>query len=218
MKSIEEIKESLGSGETEQNVGNSTFLFLDVSGTCTGYSLATIDFEKKKANFYSAGVLWLNPDWTHAAKYHYIGSAINNYFWVVEQIDYVVIEQYSMNPKKRMGTFVVPEMCGAIKAFAHENGLDVDSLPPQSWRSQLGIKKDKSNNDWKGPTKLKVLEVTDVPEKSISNITGNERTTPSDMYDAIAIGWGWLGKLGFSKITFNGMEFNKHLGVIQQEV
>jgi len=215
MKSLEEVKENLESKEEHVDITSVNVLFLDASASCTGYAVASVNFNGKKANFHSAGAIWFDKDWEHQEKYHYIGAAINNYFWVVEKIDYIVIEQYSLNPNKRMGVHVVPELCGAIKAYAQENGIKVDSMLPQSWRSELGIKKNAAG-DYKEPTKIKILSVTDVPEKSTSNITANSRQTPSDVYDAMALGWGWLNRLGFKKVKFENMEFNKHANILSQ--
>jgi len=213
MKNLEEIKENLNSKKEPVNIKEVNILFLDASASCTGYAIASVNFEDKTADFSSAGAIWFDKDWSHQEKFHYLGTAINNYFWVVEQIDYIVIEQYSLNPNKRMGIHVVPELCGAIKAYAQENAVKVDSMLPQSWRSELGIKRG-ADGKYKQPTKEKVLTVANVPEESISNITSNSRQTPSDVYDAIAIGWGWLTRLGFSKVKFKDMKFNKHASVL----
>jgi len=188
-------------------------LFLDISSSCTGYAIANLDFKSKSADFQRAGAIWLDPDWSHQEKYSYMFNAIVNYFWVAEAIDYIVVEQYSINPNRMMGVNVVPEMQGAIKTAAWENGVKVSSILPQTWRSQLGIKKD-SSGDWKGPTKLKIAQYTQVPIESESNLTRKLRATPSDLYDAMAVGMGWTKKLGFdeSKWKFNNIKFNTHVG------
>lgn len=196
-----------------QEVGDIRILFMDISSTCTGYASCSLDFATKKATWKSAGALWLNPKWEHQTKYLYMHEAINNYFWIVDQIDYIVAEQYSINPKRMAGVCVVPEMQGAIKAAAASNGVKVDSILPQSWRAQLRIKK--ANGEYKTPTKNKVLEYVAVPETSISNITNIERTTPSDLYDAIGVGLGWLKKLGIEENDFSQIEFNTHIGVLE---
>lgn len=217
MKNLDEVKSLLGKNQEEVKMGNVRILFLDVSASCTGYSIASVDFENKNAKFDTAGSIWFDKDWSHQERYHYIGSSITNYFFIVENIDYIVIEQYSLNPKRLMGVHVVPEMCGAIKAFAWEHGLNVDSIVPQSWRSVLKIKKNEKG-DYKEPTIKKIDEMVEVPKEVVSNITGNLRKTPNDIYDAIGIGYGWLGKLGISNISFSKMDYNKHIGVITKEV
>jgi Holliday junction resolvasome RuvABC endonuclease subunit len=188
-------------------------LFLDISSACTGYSIANVNFTGKQVKFTKSGAIWLNPNWSHQEKYSYMFGVICNYFWVGEAIDYIVVEQYSVNPKKMMGINVVSEMQGAIKAAAWENGVKVTSVLPQTWRKHLQIKRN-SEGDFKQPTKDKVLTYVKVPEESISNITGSSRTTPTDLYDALAIGIAWLIKLGFddTKMKFDDMKFNDHIG------
>lgn len=194
-----------------EKVGNVNILFLDVSSTCTGYSVFSLDFLTKKGTLTKAGALWLDPNWTHADKYSYLFHALVNYFWIIEKIDYIVVEQYSINPKKMAGVHVVPEMMGVIKVAANENGVKVDSILPQSWRKLLGIKKE--NDDWKIPTKKKILEYAPhIPEESTSNITNNLRRTPFDLYDAIAVGIGWLNRIGFTNLDCKSAEFNTHIG------
>lgn len=216
-KDLEAITEQKGIREIN-------ILFLDISSTCTGYSIATVDFHSKKVNWKKAGALWLdNPEWSHQDKYLFMHEAIVNYFWIVEQIDYIVAEHYSFNKNKLMGVQVVPEMQGAIKCAAAFNGVKVTTILPQSWRKELEVKpafsKDKNGKkkkDYKGPTKVKINELVEVPLKSISNISGKERNTPSDLYDAIGVGYGWLKRMGFHKQTFKGMQFNTHLGRMGQ--
>ena len=208
---IDSLKEDL---EVKgQKVDKINILFLDISSACTGYSIASVDFTTKEVNFTYSGAIWLNPDWSHQEKYNYMFHAVSNYFWVVMGIDYIVVEQYSVNKKKMMGINVVSEMQGAIKAAAWENGVKVSSILPQTWRSRLGIKKN-AQGDFKEPTKVKVRTYVQVPDNSTSNITGVERQTPNDLFDAIAIGLGWLVKIGFddTKFKFDKMKFNPHVG------
>lgn len=218
MKDLAEVKQDIEKAKNKNNtkehkIEESFILFLDVSSACTGYCIAAIDFDKNKARLVEAGAIWFDDSWSHQKKYCYIGNAIANYFFIVAGIDYIVLEKYSMNPKKAMGVCVVPEMTGAIKAYAEEHGLTVDSIPPQSWRSKLKIKKDEKG-DWKNPTKLKILEEMDVPDRSISNITGNSRNTPSDLYDAVGVALGWLNKMGITKVDKSKTQFNRHVGAI----
>ena len=212
--SLEDIKKELqGKPDNEVKVNDVNILFLDISSSCTGYTIANVNFENKTANFKSTGCLWLPDTWTHQEKYSYMFSVVSNYFWVVEQIDYIVVEQYSVNPKKLMGVNVVSEMQGTIKCAAWENGVKVTSILPQTWRSILKIKKSEKG-EFKSTTKAKVLERIDVPEKVTSNITKGERQTPSDLYDSLAIGMAWLEKLGIVKQFYKDIKFNSHIGVI----
>lgn len=193
-------------------------LFLDISSSCTGYAIANLDFKTKKANIDKAGCIWLNQDWTHQEKYSYMSNAISNYFWVAEGIDYIVAEQYSINPNRMAGVSVVPEMQGAIKAAAWENGVKVSSILPQTWRSVLGIKPvinpDKTK-DYKTPAKDYVNTLTTVPVEVVSNLTGKLRVTPSDVYDAICIGLAWSKKLGFT-IHADKIKWDSHIGVLNK--
>lgn len=208
--SIESLKEEVGNDKIVDSIN---VLFLDISSSCTGYAIGNVNFTTKKVNFTKAGAIWLNPDWCHQEKYSYMYKAISNYFWVVESIDYILVEQYSVNPKKLMGVNVVSEMQGAIKAAGWENGVKVSSILPQSWRKILQIKRN-SEGDYKDPTKNFILTVAKVPEESTSNITGQSRKTPSDVYDAMAIGMAWLIRLGFdkSKFSFTNTKYNTHVG------
>jgi len=218
LETLDDVKKDVA--QEGQVIEEVNILFLDVSSTCTGYAVMKVDFTKKSSQLKTAGAIWLNnKKWEDQEKYHYISNAITGYFWIVQGVDYIVVEQYSVNPKKMVGVQVLPEITGAIKAAAQENGVKVGSILPQTWRFQLGIKpivtkNSKGNNvrDYKTPTKDKVNETYDVPDTSISNMTGKERTTPSDLYDAIAIGLGWLKKYGLDKITYGEVEYNPHIG------
>lgn len=192
-------------------------LFLDISSSCTGYAIANINFGTKEVKWTRSGALWLDPDWEHPQKYNYMFHVISNYFWVVEQIDYMVVEQYSFNKNKMMGVQVVPEMQGAIKCAAEENGVKVTSILPQTWRKILNIKAvigaDKSR-DYKTPTKDVVDSYIKLPDEMVSNITGKTRATPNDVHDALAIGLAWTKRLGFDdkKFDFSEMKVNNHIG------
>lgn len=212
VSNLEELKTHL-QVEKHIEIAYSNILFLDISSSCTGYVIAGIDFKTKKVEFKSAGAIWLDPKWSHQQKYNYMFNALCNYFWVVQSIDYIVVEQYTINSKKMMGVQVVPEMQGAIKAGAWENGVIVDSILPQSWRSTLGIKKNEKK-DYKEPTKDKILEYVDIPEQSVSNITKTNRKTPYDVYDAFGVALGWLIRLGLEEknMNFSNLKFNSHVG------
>lgn len=210
IEDIEALKQDVKPGESIESIN---VLFLDISSSCTGYAIANINFTTKNIRFTKTGAIWLNPDWSHQEKYNYMSHVISNYFWVAEAIDYIVVEQYSVNPNKMMGVNVVSEMQGAIKAAAWDNGVKVTSILPQTWRKHLEIKKD-ANKDYKEPTKNKVLEYAKIPDEVVSNITGQTRKTPSDLYDSIGVGMGWLIKVGFdkNKIKFDNMKVNDHIG------
>jgi len=219
-KDIEDIQKDIAGEEFQQKVTDVNILFLDVSSTCTGYCIANINFENKKANITKTGAIWLDNHWSHQQKYAYIYEAIVNYFWIIQQVDYIVVEAYALNPKKRTGCQVGPEMQGVIKCAAEQNGVKVSSFTPQSWRMELNIKpiitKGKAGNkkDYKTPTKNRILEYVKIPEESISNITNNTRKTPSDVYDSIGICLGWLKRFGITRWEFGNLSFNEHVGFI----
>jgi len=221
-KTAEEIKQELE--ENGQKIEDVNVLFLDVSSTCTGYAIASLNFNTLNASLNKAGVIWLNDKWTHAEKYSYLGNSISNYFWITEKIDYIVAEQYSVSGKRQLGTLVVPEAIGALKAYAHDvGGINIDTILPQSWRSTLKIKpktyknkKGETKRDFKEPT-AQIIEnrVKDIPKEMTSNITRKQRKTPSDLYDAIGISLAWIERLGFRHIDTNNVVFNDHLGVVE---
>jgi len=210
VQDIEGLKKEVSQDKVIEAVN---ILFLDISSACTGYSIANVNFTTNKIQFTKAGAIWLDPNWSHQEKYSYMFHVVCNYFWVGESIDFIIVEQYSVNPKKMMGINVVSEMQGSIKAAAWENGVKVESILPQTWRKHLQIKRN-AEGDFKAPTKTKILTYVQVPEESISNITKKLRQTPTDMYDALAIGIGYLIKIGFleTKMSFDEIKFNDHIG------
>jgi hypothetical protein len=212
-KTLEEIQKELEGKEAEK-LAAATFLFLDISSTCVGYCLAKVDFVNKKAKVTEAGGIWL-PDVAHEHKYNFMYHSLVNYFDICKQVDYIVYEMYNVNPKKMTGVMVVPEMIGTMRCAMAELGINHSTLLPQQWRSTLKIKKNEKK-DYKAPTKAKVLEYVKVPETVISNVTGHSRNTPSDVYDAIAIGLGWLLRNNFNSINFDGMKFQDHIGRTNQ--
>lgn len=218
VKSIEDLQKEIDKNN-QSIIEAINVLFLDVSSTCVGYSIISMNFTNKQSVMTKAGCIWLDPNWSHAEKYSYIFSAIVNYFWTVEKIDYVVVEQYSINPKKMIGVAIVPEMMGVVKCAANENGIKVSSILPQTWRSILKIKPDvtttpngKKERNYKDPTKRYVNSLVSVPNQVQSNITANFRTTPSDLYDAVAIGLAWSEKIGFKNVNTKSVLINDHIG------
>lgn len=216
MEDFDKLAEQLDSNAVRLEEVN--ILALDPSSTCTGYCLATVNFKKKTAKVTKAGVLWFGKDWEHAKKYNYIMRSLLEYFYTIHHIDHVVIERYSVNRNKMSGVLVNPELQGAIKGALYEHEILVDSIPPQTWRSKLGIKKDKATNDYKAPTKQHVTKVfSNIPTKIISNITRKERSTPSDLYDSIGIMLGWLTKFEIKVTNSTLEEINPHVKLPLEE-
>lgn len=223
MENLETIKQSIEKAKADKGIPqvqikNVGILFLDVSSTCTGYTVVTVNLGDKSdtAVFRKSGCIWFGSDWDHQTKYSYIFNAILTYFEVVENIDLIIHEQYSINKDRMAGVMVVPEMIGAIKVAAKENGVKVDSIPPQTWRAQIGLKPVVVNGkrDYKTPCKdiMKGLFTNGIPDEVISNITKKSRATPSDLYDALGVAVGWLKKNGYKKMDYSQVEFNSHIG------
>lgn len=216
VSNIQDLQNTITDG---QRITSINVLFLDVSSACIGYSICELSFVNKTSKMTKAGCLWLDPNWEHAEKYSYVFASLVNYFWTVEKIDYIVTEAYSINPKKMVGVAVVPEMMGVIKCAANENGVKVNSILPQSWRSILGIKPDvtinakgKKERDFKEPAKRLVDSLFTVPSQVVSNITKNQRQTPSDLYDAVCVGLAWTKKIGFASTDVSNVKINDHIG------
>lgn len=211
---LEQLKQELDS--KGHQVGEVNILFLDMSSTCTGYALAKVDFHHKKATFVNSGAIWFEDTMTNQDKYHYIFSAVTNYFNIVGQIDFCVAEAYMINSKKKMGSQVGPELHGALQVALAEIGVKYHTILPQSWRAALGIKANVSVNktgkkekDFKGPTKDYVTNVATIPAQIESNVTKNMRTTPSDVYDAIAVGAGFLTKIGIKTFDYSSIKIQE---------
>lgn len=184
--------------EIVKHLGDAPHIFMDISSNCTGFVVGTIDKQKKTLTIHRAGVLWFKDDWAHGQKYRYLQQFLVDVAYIHYKVNYVVAEKYFCNPNGGMGTAVVSEAVGAIKAacFEVEPNLDFYDIGPPSWRSILGIKKDKTKTGspaWKDPTKTRVEEILGqaLPEKCISNINGKERKTPSDLADALGIALAW---------------------------
>ena len=196
----------------EEKVEGITVLFLDLSSQCTGYSIVHLDFLNKKATFKKAGAMWFGSDWKNQEKYHYLFSAIVNYFNIVDAIDFCVCETYMLNPKKRMGSLVGPEMHGAVQVALAEIGIKYMSMPVQTWRKHLGIKKD-IDGDYKKPTHIIVEKYTVLPKEIKSNITGGIRSLPNDLTDALGIAMGSIKKWGIVNWDFSKIKFQEDVRI-----
>lgn len=206
-------------------LGDCNVLFLDISSTCTGFAVASVNFVDKSSVVKKAGAIWFNDNWTHQQKYSYLFNAVLSYFEVVEGVDLIVHETYSVNRDKMSGVLVIPEMVGAIKVAAEENRVRVVDIPPQTWRSQLGMKPiiipptkkgGKAKRDYKTPCKDLMNKLFGgIPERSMSNITMKERNTPSDLYDALGVCLGWLRKNNIIKVDYSQCKYNDHVGALQ---
>lgn len=228
MNITDEMKEN--APETE--MGESNRLFLDMSSQCTGYVVA--NFSGKKCTISRLGVMWFGNDWLNGQKFHHMHQAVGE-FYTINAITDIIYESYHVNPKQVGNSLVVPEMIGAMKAACFDIfGMPIgyEDFSPTAWRGQLGIKPIKSpklnkngvqettkagkpryDNDWKTPVINYMDKMFDnqIPKMLRSNITGNLRSTPNDLYDALGICCGWHKKFGIEEFVikdgaFDGLE------------
>lgn len=214
----------------ETQMGDSYRLFLDMSSTCTGYVVAKM--EGRKCIISRAGVMWFGANWENGQKYFHLQEAITSDFYVVNAITDVIYESYHVNPKQVGNSLVVPEMIGAMKACLYDIAslpLGCEDIGPTAWRGKLGVKPIKSpklnkqgiqertkagklrfDNDWKTPVinYMDILFDNKIPKQLRSNITGNMRTTPNDLYDALGICVGWHKKFGCDEFVLKGGVFD----------
>lgn len=211
MEDFKKIEEELI--EKAQKVEEVNLLFVDLSSTCTGFTKARVNFRTHTAWFEETGSVWI-PKLSQEDKCAYIYNAFVNYFNIVIKTDYVIMEKYSINPKKMMGVLVSPELHGAVKAALSECGIKMSYVYPQSWHAGLGLKKD--SKGYKGPTKQKILTMADIPDKIENNLTHKTRNTSSDLYDALGIGVYFLQKVGIKTLNFDTLKLQPHVGLIDE--
>lgn len=201
------------------NLKEVNMLFLDPSSSCTGYVVASVNFESKSAKVLKSGAIWFDKHWTNQDKYHYMYRAITIYFNIIGQIDFCFAESYMINPKKRQGCLVSPELHGALQVALAEIDVKYMTISPQTWRSQLGIKVKKSadgSKDYKTPTADYIKQFVNIPDKIMSNITNVERNTPDDLTDALAICMGALTKYGIKHFDFKDMTIQEDFTVMMK--
>lgn len=195
-------------------------LFLDLSSTCTGYVVAKM--EGRRCIISRAGVMWFPTDCPNGLKYHQMHQAVGE-FYTVNAVTDIIYESYHVNPAQVGHSLVVPEMIGAVKAACHDVwGMPIgyEDMSPTAWRGKLGIqpiktpKLDKSGKPVYKQTKKGMQPVVErdfktpvinymdklfegqIPKMLKSNVTGNLRATPNDLYDAFGVCVGWHKKFG----------------------
>lgn len=198
-------------------------LFLDLSSTCTGYTIAK--FSGRKCTIVRAGAMWFPSDCENGQKYYQLQQAVGE-FYTVNAITDIIYESYHVNPSQVGNSLVVPEMIGAMKAACYDifgMPIGTEAMSPTAWRGQLGIqpiktpKLDKSGNQVYKKTKKGMQPVVErdfktpvinyldkmfdnkIPKVLRSNITGQTRATPNDLYDSMALCLGWHRKLGITE-------------------
>jgi Holliday junction resolvasome RuvABC endonuclease subunit len=215
------VKQDILDQVPETSMGDSYRLFLDLSSTCSGYSVAKM--EGRKCTIVRAGAMWFPSDCANGQKYYQMQQAVSE-FYTVNAVTDIIYESYHVNPNQVGNSLVVPEMIGAMKAACYDVfGMPIgcEELGPTSWRGILGIqaiktpkldkqgkptfKKSRSGRmmeaverDYKTPTINYVDKILDnqIPKMLKSNITGKERATPNDLYDSLAICIAWHKKFG----------------------
>lgn len=182
-------------------LGGEPTLFLDISSSCTGFVVASFNVATKEAKIIKSGVIWFDKSWDHGRKYKELQDFVLNIAYVQYRVQNIVAEGYMVNPKRVMGTLVIPEATGAIKAACYEAmpPMGFYLILPQSWRSALKIKKDSNlagSKQWKEPTQKKIEKFLGIkfPDKIPSNINGKMRQMPYDLVDAFGVCLGWLLK------------------------
>lgn len=207
----------------EISIGDSFRLFLDISSTCTGYTVARMS--GRKCTITRLGVMWFPSEVPNGLKYHQLHQAVGE-FYSVNAITDIIYESYHVNPNQVGNSLVVPEMIGAMKAACHDIwGMPIgyEDMSPTAWRGKLGIqpiktpKLDKNGNqvlsgkskrpaydrDFKTPVINYMDRLFDnkIPKMLKSNITGNMRATPSDLYDSLGLCVGWHKKFGVDEFV-----------------
>src|SRR5215469_1758301 len=80
--SLEDIKRL--AEERGEHVTGVNILFLDVSSTCTGYSIFTVDFVNRSASLTKAGAIWFSDKLEQDDKCSYMYNMIVNYFNIID--------------------------------------------------------------------------------------------------------------------------------------
>lgn len=212
------------------DIGESYRVFLDLSSTCSGYAIARM--EGSKCFISRIGAVWFGDDWAHGKKYAYMQNLIGNEFYVANSITDIIYEKYSIDVNQMNNCLVVPEMIGAIKAAAFDvssEPLGVEDIAPTQWRKILGIMPDttpkmnkdgtpmltkrgvqKVSKEWKQPA-IRFVDAMfpgQVPKKIMSNVTGNMRGTPHDLYEAMCICMAWHKKFGVKEFYIEDGAFD----------
>lgn len=222
-KVSKEVLNELDQKAPLMDIGDSYRVFFDLSSTCSGYCVAKM--VGQKCTISRVGAIWFGDDWKHGQKYQYMQSLVSEDLYVVNAITDIIYEKYSIDVNQMNNCLVVPEMIGAIKAAAHDvssEPLGVEDIAPTQWRKILGIVADvtprlnkqglpeltsrgkpKYNKEWKQPA-IRFIDKAfpdKVPKKITSNVTGNMRGTPHDLYEAMCICMAWHKKFGVKEFV-----------------
>ncbi len=165
---------------------------LDLSSSCVGYTIAEIKSDST-AVISQAGIIKWTKDVPKEKKYFDMYNIISD-IWYANNIDFVVIERFSFNPKQCMGALVVPEMIGAVKAATYSNlpPMEIEIVPPQTWKKALTDNGRAKKDEVELAIRRKFPDK--FPEKIANPVTGNQIKIPSDLFDSIGICLWFLTK------------------------
>jgi Holliday junction resolvasome RuvABC endonuclease subunit len=168
----------------------SKILVFDPSSSHLAFAVAEI-VPGESYRLLEAGIVWAADKWGSGQKYNYMYTCLERLINSI-QPDAIITEAFFSNPKMRVGMSVIPTINAFMQMIIYKSGRDItyEEVSPTAWRKPLGIKADLNagKKDFKAPTKRKVEELLGkLPEELISNITGNLRSLPTDVPDAIAI-------------------------------
>jgi len=174
--------------------------FLDLSSTCVGYAIG--NWELRNAEIIDVGIMKWKNKVSHGEKYIHLMRKITNEWAIYHNIGSLVIERYSINPKRMMGCLVCAELHGVCKAAAYEivPPLDIALVTPNQWK-KLVVGHGRAD---KSQVKKKIRELypEKIPPKIINPATGKIIRTPSDLFDAVAIATYWFKEAGCENIEF----------------
>jgi hypothetical protein len=216
-------------------IDSTRIVFLDQSSNCTGFAVWSVDYNRKSARLESAGPIWFNDKWGTGKSLAYFFNALRSYIFIVQGgVTEVVAEEYffPMGNKVR-GSIVVPKFLGVAQLSAHDEdpALDYMEISASKWRGLLGVQPDKTpavdsegkailtkngnqkmTKDYKEPVKRLVKSLINVPDTFRSNITGNDRNTPSDVHDSLGMSIAVLKNRGITRFTEAPHWNELHLG------
>jgi Holliday junction resolvasome RuvABC endonuclease subunit len=166
-------------------------MVVDPSGSHLAYTICEVDPITSKLVILDVGMIWTTDKWNLGQRFTYIFNCLE---LIVREadVDHIFTEAYFSSPNFRSGTHIIPTINHIMQMIAYQSDKDItyEEISPTAWRKPLAIKADvkEGKKDFKGPTKKRVEEsLGRLPEEVISNITGNFRSLPTDIPDALAI-------------------------------
>lgn len=166
-------------------------MVVDPSGSHLAYTICEINPITNKLVILDVGMIWTTDKWSLGQRFTYVFNCLE-LLARESDIDHIFTEAYFSSPNFRSGTHIIPTINHIMQMIAYQSDKDItyEEISPSAWRKPLAIKADikEGKKDFKTPTKRKVEEVLGkLPEEIVSNITGNNRSLPTDVPDALAI-------------------------------